>query len=267
MIPAHITGFFTIHLDNSPLKSGSTGAGLTVDKGVEVYIEENGTGKIYYNNERVDICPVKKILNKVDNLFDVYFSSPFPLGSGLGMSGACSLALSKNLNLGLETAHIAEVECKTGLGDVIAQEIGGFVIRLTPGFPASIKRGIIEDDYYIIVEILGKKHTKDILINPDYVQRINYIGEEILDRLLLNPTIKNFIKLSYEFAVRTNLIDDKIKELCKDLSFTVGASQSMIGKTLFCIVKKEHLNDAISILKNPIVCKIYNKGEPWKKID
>ncbi|WP_423793056.1 pantoate kinase [Methanocaldococcus indicus] len=258
IIPAHITGFFTIHKEKIPIKSGSTGAGITLDKGVEIRLED-GTGKIYYNDKRADICPVKKILKEeTENIFDVYFYSPFPLGSGLGMSGACSLALTKILKLPIEKAHIAEVECNTGLGDVIAQAIKGFVIRLSPGFPTVVKRVPVRvEDYYIVLEILGEKETKDILTNPELTKRINLSGDLCLDELLLNPTLENFIKLSYRFANETNLIDDEIKEICEDLNkICLGASQSMLGKTVFCIVKKGQLKDVLSILKNPIVCKI-----------
>jgi pantoate kinase len=69
--------------------------------------------------------------------------------------------------------------------------------------------------------------------------------------------LENFVRLSYEFAVNTELIDERILDVCDDLKFTVGASQSMLGNTLFCISKKETLEDVVSILKNPIVCRIY----------
>ena len=58
-----------------------------------------------------------------------------PLGAGFGTSGAAALslalALNEALSLGLskieaaQLAHVAEVECKTGLGTVIAETFGG----------------------------------------------------------------------------------------------------------------------------------------------
>ncbi|ENN96101.1 GHMP kinase [Methanocaldococcus villosus KIN24-T80] len=256
MVPAHITGFFTIYKDRDPMKTGSKGAGITLDRGVKLEIEE-GKG-VYYNNERVNIDPINYILKNYKINYKINFISDFPLGSGLGMSGACSLSLSKlifkDFNA-VKLAHKAEVLSGTGLGDVIAQYVRGFVIRKSPGFPINVVK-VIDKDYYVIVEILGKKETKDVINNREFINKINYFGERCLKLLLENPNIKNFVKLSYDFALNIGLMDDEIKELCEDLKFTVGASQSMIGKTLFCIAKKEHLKDAISILKNPIVCHI-----------
>ena len=65
----------------------------------------------------------------------VDLTSPLPLGCGFGLSGAASLAtayaLNELLHLGkdMETlamiAHVAEVENRTGLGDVCSQYHGG----------------------------------------------------------------------------------------------------------------------------------------------
>ncbi|ACV24674.1 pantoate kinase [Methanocaldococcus fervens] len=266
--PGHITGFFAVCKSKNSLKTGSIGAGITVDKGVSVELKE-GDGSVFYNCKKVNICSVEKVLEYYKELrysgcYDIIFSSDFPLGSGLGMSGGCALTLSKKLNdmLNLnesyvKIAHVSEVECGTGLGDVIAQYTKGFVIRKAPGFPINVEKIHINDDYYIIIEIFGEKETKEIITNESWINRINEYGRRCLNELLKNPTLENFISLSYEFAVNTGLINENILSICDDLKFTVGASQSMLGNTLFCISKKETLEDALSILKNPIVCKIY----------
>ncbi|ACX72228.1 GHMP kinase [Methanocaldococcus vulcanius M7] len=276
-IPGHITGFFAGYRSKNILKTGSIGAGITVNKGVKIELQE-GDGKIFYNGKKIKICPVEKVIQQYKKLgyignHDIKFSADFPLGSGLGMSGGCALSLSKelfknqnkiqnNLNLNpidcVKIAHISEVECGTGLGDVIAQHIKGFVIRKSPGFPINVKKITnIGDEYYVIVEIFGQKETKETLSNPEVMKRINEIGKSCLNSLLKNPTLENFMKLSLKFAIDSQLINDRILSICEDLKFTVGASQSMLGNTLFCISKKETLNDALSILNNPIVCKIY----------
>jgi len=67
-----------------------------------------------------------------------------PIGAGFGTSGAAALSLALALNevfdLGMskieaaQLAHIAEVECKTGLGTVAAETFGGLEIRVKPGW-------------------------------------------------------------------------------------------------------------------------------------
>ena len=145
------------------------------------------------------------------------------------------------------------------MGDVIAQYTKGFVIRKKPGFPINVEKVAVDniDDYFIVVEILGEKETKNIINNPQWIEKINKTSDELLIKLLKNPTLKNFMNLSLYFAETTGLISDDMLEICRDLKFTIGASQAMLGNTIFCICKKEDLNDVLSILKNPVVCRIY----------
>ncbi len=293
-IPGHITGFFNIYYDKDILKVGSTGAGITVDKGVITEVVE-GNGNIYFNEKKIDLCPTIEVIrcyksnltkcnssndydnsnnrnnntNDLDNI-NVYHYSDFPLGCGLGISGGCALGASYNLYKLLKNkvneedilkyAHIGEVKCGTGLGDVIGQYATGFVIRTKAGLPPSIKTIDVNiGKYFILIEILGRKETKNIIKNKEWIDKINRTSQKYTYELLKNPTLKNFMELSLNFAIETNLISDKILELCNDLSFTVGASQAMLGNTLFCIVEKKDLDNSISILNRPIVCKIYKK--------
>ncbi|HIQ32625.1 MAG TPA: pantothenate kinase, partial [Methanothermococcus okinawensis] len=74
---------------------------------------------------------------------------------------------------------------------------------------------------------------------------------------LKDPTLENFMRLSYTFARETGLASEEILSLCEDLSFTRGASQAMLGNTLFVLCTEEDIEDVLSILKNPITCRIY----------
>ncbi|AEH07499.1 pantoate kinase [Methanothermococcus okinawensis] len=306
-IPAHITGFFKIYKDKDLLKTGSTGAGITLNKGVSTNIVE-GNEEIYFNGDKTQLCPTIEVIkncmnylnhtnlntqksnrlnknnkikyklsNKLDNNFNnlnefnynIIHKSDFPLGCGLGTSGACALGVSYELckiynaeSKILEFAHGAEVKCGTGLGDVVAQYTGGFVIRKKPGLPLNVEKINIKNinNYNVVVEILGKKETNKIINNADWINKINNVSDNLLQKLLKNPTLKNFMSLSYTFAKDTGLATDKIISLCDDLSFTIGSSQAMLGNTVFCICEDKDLNDVLSILNNPIVCKIYNEG-------
>ncbi|EHP83621.1 pantoate kinase [Methanotorris formicicus] len=270
-VPAHITGFFRIFKDKDFLKTGSTGAGITLNKGVYTTIKV-GNGNIYFNDKKINLSPTREVMNYFNvGSYDVIHSSDFPLGSGLGTSGSCALGTAYEIfktigiyrwsnnynNEPVKAAHIAEVKCGTGLGDVIAQHTKGFVIRKSPGFPINVEKVKVDNNHYVVVEILGEKETKNIINNQQWVEKINKTSDKLLIKLLKNPTLKNFMDLSFYFAETTGLISDEILEICRDLKFTVGASQAMLGNTLFCICKKEDLNDVLSILKNPIVCKIY----------
>ena len=286
-IPGHITGFFKIYKDKNILKTGSTGAGITLNKGVYTDVIDGKSdeflrnslleirdfdGEIYFNGDKIELCSTIEVVknylnyNESDEFnYNIIHKSDFPLGCGLGTSGSCALGasyeLSKiyNINKVLEFAHTAEVKCGTGLGDVIAQYTKGFVIRKKPGLPINVKKINMDDinNYYVVVEILGKKETGTIINNPEWIDKINKMSDELLQKLLKNPTLENFMSLSYKFAKDTGLASDEIIELCDDLSFTVGSSQAMLGNTVFCICEDKDLNDVLSILNKPIVCKIY----------
>ncbi|ABR55282.1 GHMP kinase [Methanococcus vannielii SB] len=278
-IPSHITGFFKVTRHENLLKTGSTGAGITLNKGVTTKLI-NGSGNVYFNDEKIDLCPSNDVIKYLDLKgklkHDILYNSDFPLGCGMGTSGCCALGSAHELKNAydlkftennelltelelLKISHKSEVRCNTGLGDVIAQHTKGFVIRKGPGFPINVESIKINNlnDYYVLVDIFGKKETDTIINNSEWVEKINATSDELLGKLLNKPTLENFMELSYYFAKNTGLASDEVLELCSDLKFTVGASQAMLGNALFCICKKEELNDALSILSKPVVCKIY----------
>ena len=150
--PCHITGFFQIFdYPPRPLLTGSRGAGVSLKKGVETKvrverasqssldIKINGDSTQYFEVSEVvalkalslyeDSLSAKDVRLRIEHKTDV------PVGAGFGSSGAAALSLAVALNqaLGLnlsqieaaQIAHVADVECKTGLGTVIAETFGG----------------------------------------------------------------------------------------------------------------------------------------------
>ena len=73
-IPGHITGFFKICRGENVLKTGSIGAGITLNKGVITTLVK-GKGNIYFNNEEIDLCPTKEVVNNFKNIMDEYNSN------------------------------------------------------------------------------------------------------------------------------------------------------------------------------------------------
>ncbi len=145
-VPSHITGFFAAKRDDDPMKAGSIGCGLTLDLGATTTVEKSDKTEIFLNGHLSE-APVSRYV--VDRLarspVRVETQLDMPLGSGFGASGGgalgCAYALNSIFDLGLlanqaaAVAHAAEVVNRTGLGDVIAQNTGGLVVRLEPGAP------------------------------------------------------------------------------------------------------------------------------------
>lgn len=262
-VPCHITGFFQIIPDLDPLRKGSRGAGIVLDKGVmtEVFIEEGEGVNVIINGEKdSNFSPITyKTIDLIKERFQVDGKNitinhefEIPVGGGFGVSAACALGTSlgvvKALKLPLtynraaSIAHLAEIEMKSGLGDVIAEITGGLVLRLKEGAPGYGRVDKILPDstdgegYYIISKTLGEIETSTIIEDPFWQKKINQTGETLLGELLEKPDIQNFFNLSRRFAEETSLMSPELKEVVDMLEEeTVGASMAMLGNTAFAL--------------------------------
>jgi pantoate kinase len=282
-VPSHITGFFEIIHHSNPLKKGSKGAGLVLDKGVLTSIsatDGSGNIKVVINGESdsklasitcktIELIKEYTPLDKTDLVVEHEFL--IPVGTGFGVSAACalgtSLGLTRALNLpftfnqAASIAHHAEIEMKSGLGDVIAEVTGGLVIRIKEGAPGLgiTDRLIINkpyDEYYILSKTLGELETSEVIGDPRLRRKINQSGHKLFNKLLLKPDIKNFLELSRRFAEETTLMNPEIKELV-DIwgEETLGASMAMLGNTAFAVSKTPDTS-----VEDVIVSKIDNSG-------
>ncbi len=264
IVPSHITGFFTIVDNNDYLKKGSCGAGLLLDKGVTTEIKSSKkeekldikiNGKKDIKNEiiaRKAVEIIKKDFNlnrgiKINQSVDV------PIGCGFGTSASCALGVIlsfwKLFELPIsfiqasQYAHKIEIELGSGLGDVIAEMSKGLIFRKKPGAPGVGKVDSIDDinipDLYVITKTLGEIDTGKIIQDSYYKMKINEIGLNIQKKFANKPSIESFIKYSYEFAKKTNLMNDNVSNLVKELEkSTLGASMAMLGNTAFALSKE-----------------------------
>ena len=280
-VPAHITGFFEIVPNDNPLLKGSRGAGIALDEGVitETTITE-GSGKISIKlNDAKDslntISPqaidiIKNTYQLDLNNYDITVNheTNLPISAGFGTSAGFALGISytlpKLLGLNLsfnksgEIAHLTEISKSSGLGDVISEMHGGLVIRLKEGSPviAKIDKIPITQPIYVITKTLSALNTKDIIDNPIYQKRINDSGKKLLNTLLSNPSIENFIKLSRQFSENAKLINPELDEILKIMDEeSIGSSMAMLGNTAFCLSNTPDIN-----IENCITTKINTSG-------
>src|SRR5207249_12302852 len=115
-----------------------------------------------------------------------------PVSPGVGVSAAAALSTALALDdaLGMKTprdelvaiAHETEVECGTGLGDVVPASMGGMDVRLKPGAPghAEVRRFPVEAD--LLLAVIGPElPTKAVLHDPKKVAAINRVGGALVD--------------------------------------------------------------------------------------
>ncbi len=290
--PGHITGFFQI-CDEARQTSmkGSKGAGICLAKGVSTTVEAIpitssssetiGEPEIYINGNRTINAittnkTVQYILEKIENegLIDLNFrliiksKIELPIGQGFGLSGAGALSTALAINDALDLAiplpeltalaHRAEVELKSGLGDVGAQTAGGVPIRLKPGIPphGEIIQLISNSDesnfenIEILLCVIGPVlDTNNILTSEKNRNIINKYGDISLKILLKTPNLENLFKISYQFALGTQLVSPEVFNVLELVHSKNGlASMSMLGNSIFILDTKKTTNFA-NILK------------------
>lgn len=272
-VPAHITGLFQIVENENILRKGSRGAGFSINNFIitRITCKSDSSSKrvnVFYNNRQIDGQVSKKVASifQKDNPkkgLDIFHYSKLPIKGGFGTSGAGALgtafALNEIYNTRLSTeelgqiAHTAEVVCGTGLGDVIAQSIGGAEIRLEPGAPGIgvIKSFSWPKKYKVLSVFLGTISTKVIITSPNYKQLINDTSEKLLEELTKNPSLGTFLQASYEFAQHVNLMKGEVKKLIKELRENdYLASMIMIGKSIFIVGSANDLTDCYKFIQD-----------------
>ena len=245
-VPSHITGFFAAKSRNDPVLSGSIGCGLCLNLGATTFVDDAKTTQIFLNGVESE-APVTKYV--VEHLAKrpvrVKTNLDMPFGSGFGASGAgalgCAYALNAHFDLGLTAnqaaavAHSAEVTNRTGLGDVIAQNAGGMVIRLGPGAPGT---GCIDripvPPLVVDYVVKGPISTRDVLTDSALMKAINQSGLIALKELLKRPTLDNFMSLSRRFTMQSGLASQWAIDAIEAVEGIGGmASMIMLGDAVF----------------------------------
>ena len=191
--PGYITGFFEANYSKNQLLTGSTGAGICLEKGVTPTVDVIPSTKfrlkifingILYPNALVSRSVVNQMINKSDCqqelIINHFLNVPILCGYGSSGSSALSLsyALNESLNLGFtkieaaQKAHVAEIKCKTGLGTVLGTYYGGAQIRSHPGAPGigKISPIPITNKNTIASFTLGHLPTSNILNNSKLIK-------------------------------------------------------------------------------------------------
>jgi pantoate kinase len=279
--PAGISSFFEIcdrTDDGKPIadleRVGARGGGFGIQKGVltEVSVSEAKTNRIrvFINGKLAPEAETTKtvtqmLLNKANEAFDVVVNHEIeiPIGAGFGSSAAgaltAGLALSKTLNLPLtynqigRIAHVAEVQCKTGLGTVGPLMLGGCILTVEPGAPgiSVIDRIPLSDDYVVVAGVLGSTPTKQVLASAEKRREVNRYGRKTLEAILAEPSVENFMACCLDFADKAGFMTARVRQLVKlaEKSGAVGAAQNMVGEAVHALVLEENAGNIAEAFK------------------
>lgn len=255
-VPSHITGFFAAYRGEDARRSGSIGCGLNLELGATTSVEASEETEIILNGRPSEAPVTRYVIERLaERSVRVITRLEMPQGSGFGASGAgalgCAYALNSYLDLGLTSnqaaavAHEAEVRCLTGLGDVIAQNSGGLVIRCRPGAPGT---GLIDripvQPLQVCYIVRGPIPTREVLSDPAAVRRINSAGEAALKDLLRRPTLQEFMRLSRRFTLQSGLGSDWTIDAIEAVDAAGGmASMVMLGDAVFSLGGRDALSE------------------------
>ena len=234
--PAHITGFFKAQVSDhrKNLENvGSMGAGFSINQGVtsRITVRKKNNEKMNfrittngYQSDKTDVSEFVlneflKLGNFSDKFFDIEHEISVPVGYGLGSSSAVALSLSFALDQALNTkldrtligqiAHNAEVNCKTGLGDVLASFHGGFEIRVKAGAPGiGAVEKIHADNISVIMICFSPISTNKFI--KERLSKINGLGGKMVNRLLESKNYEHFQAMSL-YAARWAQIENPLE--------------------------------------------------------
>lgn len=241
-VPGHITGFFAVERAPDPLATGSIGAGLALRNGVTVTVTAPGDGTITVDGRERVVEPAERVLGTFDTGVSVAVDTAIPIGTGFGVSGAIALgaAVGANAVTGatrtenelIGTAHRAEVEAGTGMGDVVAQARGGVPIRLTPGGPEHGRLDGIPARRRVEYVSYDELSTAEVLAGD--IAPINAAGRAALRTVRADPTLDCFMTASRKFAKDADLLTGRVAETIETVEDQGGAaSMAMLGQTVF----------------------------------
>lgn len=254
--PGHITGFFAPKRHADPLKSGSLGAGICVNKGaVTTLTVEEGNRSIKAVADGKEAPVTETALSLILGDKDLKITSKtelqLPCGAGFGTSAAGTISaaaalceiLSLNMEEAIRAAHVAEIRHNTGLGDVAAISRCGVTYRTKEGVePYGVVKRINSSPTITACVFKNPLSTADVLTNKEKNKTISKAGEKCIEEMKRSPTLNNLFALSRKFTEESELASKEVREALDSLE-NRQASMIMLGNSVFALGIEETLKE------------------------
>lgn len=258
--PGNISLLFKVMPDPDPAKMGSLGSGFTVNEGttVTVSVRRAPQTTVTFNGKPIELPTMDEVVNAMTKeRLTITISSPLPLGSGFGISGASALSAAHAINALLhlhkeplelaKIAHRAEVVHKTGLGDVGNQWKGGCCVKFVTSSLFQMKR-LPFAGMTVYARSWGKIPTPSILANTKLLRAIDLVADNVLSQLQHSMREPGF-----SFAELLDIANNFTKK--SGLISLAPHTQEVIRT-----IKKSGHHAAMIILGDAVVSDIYFEG-------
>ena len=238
-----------------PLETGSIGAGLVLEPGIEFEVNRASRRALSLNGNELRSEILHELLPETAR---VEVRSELPLGAGYAMSASLALACSiaaelqkaePDLLSAFRRAHVAEIRAMTGLGDVLALHAGrGLTVRLKPGAPGIGEVEAIEapQGIAVVTAVLGSMSTTEMLTR--YADRIRQHGTEAFRRFIRDPTLDSFLENAREFAKGVGFLTQDVEDRMRPVREML-LGYSVKKRVLFAVVRDEELYAVSSHLR------------------
>lgn len=268
-IPHHVSGLWIPVRSQNPLKSGSIGAGLNISIASRALIVEDEC-TIVLNSQEVMKEQAQVICNYFQTKAGVKVETPLVLGKGFATSSSLLISHSlanafksgKPFIRAFQKAHELEVVHGTGLGDVISQYYGGFVIRTTPGPPgigSALKIPLKNPVKLVVASLPRTESTVDMLKRAPL--ELYKRGLLLLRRVENTEDLMEFFHAAREFTMRIfdySAIPSEIFNHSGVVGFYLKKSALVIW------AEKDSVNEIVDILSNKKLsvyeCEISKQG-------
>ena len=271
--PGHITCFFSPVLTNNALTSGSLGAGIRLDKGVFVTLEERSDSRteVTMDGKVCDVPVTRRVIEIMapGRGFDVNVENELPMSQGFGMSAAGAVAAGLCLSAATgadefdayRAAHTAELEKGGGMGDVSGIMGGGQPVRVKAGIPPFgrvVDTGI---ELKMSVAVLGPPlRTDSVLSDGSTMTRIQQIGERFVREYLNDPSEDSLYRISSSFSELIGLETAGVRKALSLLRKDRNASMCMLGNSIFTDAGKDELLEILGSDAEVIECASSAEG-------
>lgn len=243
--PASISLFVKLYKHKNPRWAGSYGVGFTLSQGVIVKVTRFSGTTVVFNKKRVRFPTVAAVIRKLTKEHvNVSISSKLPLGAGFSLSGAAALATAYAVNklLGLNKsekalaiiAHTAEVENKTGAGNIVNQYYGGFFFKRKPSSYFIVER-IPVFNKYIYCKYFSTFSTASVLSNKFMQEKIDKASTGAMQKTkaLLRKkkqiALEDFIPISKTFILQADILrHKKTRETIERIEKNAGIATMLV---------------------------------------
>lgn len=266
--PGHISCVFQPFSSLDPLVAGSRGFGIRLSLGAHCTVRTRMDGDIRISIDG-DVCQAPITRRVVETLgrgrgFDVEIENDLPVSQGFGMSAAGSLSvalcvadeLRRPREDAVRAAHMAEVLCGGGLGDVAAIASGHAIpVRMLPGMPPYGRvDGVCGQIGSLTLAVLGPKMvTGSVLRDPDKVRRIRSSADDCIAAFLSDRSISGMYVASNRFSSSSGLESAEVASALRRLrAGGYHAGMCMLGNSVFTDAPRSVTMDLLGLDRDAV---------------